>query len=147
GGEAILRAYLFAIPFLSLLGGLGMATLLDRRAARLAMQVPSEDAGARRGRTLVASAVVVGVIALGSTGAAAASVEIRYGNERFERVSEQSLAAVQWMYRHARPGDALVEVAPTSPWRYRDVERFDYESLLDSKSVASLASLDAIATR
>lgn len=144
GGEAILRAYLFAAPFLAFLGAAGIATVLNAHG----FSSLQERAGKwSRAKTVFGTAALFTVIAVGSMTAAAASVAIRYGNERFERVSESSLASTRWLYANAYFGDTLISAAPSVPWRYRDVERYNYESLLDSKSVRQLGPVETLAER
>src|SRR5262249_654770 len=54
------------------------------------------------------------------------SITVRYGNESFEQVRPADLNAVQWVYSHSQPGDTLIALTPNLPWRYRDIETYDY---------------------
>src|SRR6184192_3315018 len=76
----------------------------------------------------------------------------RYGNERFDRVSSADIAAVKYLYAHAQPAapghgkTTLISLFPQLPWRYQDINGFDYESVQnttdppDEKGLISLAT-------
>lgn len=105
GGEVLLRSYLFALPASSLL----LAEAL-RSGAR------TRFGGRRVGLTaLVLSIVLV------------AGVAVRFGNERFERVTDAHLAASEWVYDHAKPGSVLISPTRNVAWRYRDLTAYRYE--------------------
>jgi hypothetical protein len=120
GGEALLRAYLFSLPFLALLAALGLTSITRSTFFRAREEKPAR----RHPSVLVAALVMSGVV---SMIAIVGSVTIRYGNEKFEQVRPADLHAVQWVYDHARPDDTLIALTPNLPWRYRDINRYDYE--------------------
>jgi hypothetical protein len=107
GGEALLRAYLFALPFVALLAA--MAFMPSSEPPKIA--VPA-----------LAFCVVVALFA-------PAWLVARYGNERFDRVSSADLAAVTYLYGHAESNATLLSLFPQLPWRYEEVNTFDYESV------------------
>jgi hypothetical protein len=129
GGEALLRAYLFALPFVALLAAMAfMPSTQPRRVA-----VPA-----------LCFCVVAALFA-------PAWLVARYGNERFDRVSTADLAAVKFLYATARPAapghgrTTLISLFPQLPWRYQDVDTYNYESVQnttdppDEKGLMSLA--------
>jgi hypothetical protein len=130
GGEALLRAYLFALPFVALLAA--MAFMPSTQPTKVA--VPALCF------CLVAAAF------------GPAWLVARYGNERFDRVSSADLAAVRYLYAHAQPAapghrkTTLISLFPQLPWRYQDINSFDYESVQnttdppDEKGLISLAA-------
>jgi hypothetical protein len=124
GGEALLRVFLYSLPFVSLLA----AEVLWR---------PGWRPGGRRlapGLTaLTASAMVllVGVFPVA-----------RYGNERYEMVRPGELSALAYVYAHAAPGATLVSIAGSLPWRYRDLEKFEYSNALPYLDPVDVAGLE-----
>ena len=103
GGEAALRAYLFASPF---------AVVLGARAF-----LPSD--GKPRPRALgalgVASLVLAGTFVLA-----------RYGNERFESFTPAEAAAVERLYEVAPPGATLVAANFALPWKGTAIDTYRY---------------------
>jgi hypothetical protein len=116
GGEALLRAYLFALPFVALLAA--MAFMPSTEPKKIA--VPALCF------CLVAAAF------------APAWLVARYGNERFDRVSTADLAAVKYLYAHAKPAapghgkTTLISLFPELPWRSQDISSFDYQSVANT---------------
>ncbi len=96
GGEVGLRAYLFALPWLALLGA--------------AAVIPSR-AGARERRR--ARFVLAPVTAL----VAAASMSAYFGLELANHVRSEDVAASAWYERNAPAGSVLVQVVPNVPTR------------------------------
>jgi hypothetical protein len=109
GGEVLLRAYLFALPALILLTSFAIW--------------PATGSGGRPIESLL--------LGMASLALMAAFLIARYGNERFEYISNGELQAVSYVYEHAPPGATLVAISSNLPWRYRDLERFHYQSSLD----------------
>ncbi|MBK6856983.1 MAG: hypothetical protein IPG97_10665 [Microthrixaceae bacterium] len=107
GGEVLLRSYLFALPAASILLAQGLSAAARRRAT------------------------AAGVMVLGGvlTVAAMAGLTVRFGNEHFERVTDDDLAAVSWVYENVPPGTVLVAPTRNLPWRYRDLTSYRYEPL------------------
>ena len=129
GGEALLRAYLFALPFVALLAA--MAFLPSTQPTRV-------------GTPALIFCLIAAVFA-------PAWLVARYGNERFDRVSTADLAAVQWLYANAQaplPGHGkttFISLFPQLPWRYEQIDTYDYESVQnttdppDEKGLLTLA--------
>jgi hypothetical protein len=107
GGEALLRSYLFALPFAVAL-----------MAASLAPS-PRPGLGA-----LTASAVLVATALL-----VAGFFVARFGNEAFEMVRPGEAAAIEHLHRTAPPGSTLVSAVENVPWRSKGIERFMYTSV------------------
>jgi hypothetical protein len=110
GGEGLIRAYLFSLPFAA-------------GAAALAL-VPT---GRWTGRQLAATALV----ALLGTALSTAFFVARYGNEQYEAIRPQEFAAVKWIYDTAPPGSMLTTLAPSVPWRYTGIGRYEHSPALD----------------
>jgi hypothetical protein len=103
GGEALLRSYLFSLPFLCILAA----------GALLPVARPV------RAQVAVATAVIGALLAVGFVGA-------RYGNEQFQQVAPSELHAVQWVYAHAPHGSTLIAASRNLPWRFRDLHGYRY---------------------
>lgn len=99
GGEGVLRAYLFALPFLAVL-------------ASLALPRPVGWGVLPVGLLIVALVV--------------SSLLTRYGNERFEQIRPEDVAAADWVYGHVPAGATLVALGENLPWRFTEVERYHY---------------------
>ena len=104
GGEIMLRVYLFALPFVALLAAMAF-TPLD-------------------GRRLKAAAAVSMLMTV-------LLVTIRYGNERFESFTKDEVAAVSYVMGAAHPGDRIVAVNPSLPWRDHDLNTFKFIGQVD----------------
>lgn len=104
GGEALLRAFLYTLPFMALL----LATLVL--------------AGPARWWTWLLAGVLVAVLGT-------AFLVARYGNERFERMRPGEVAAMEHLYRTAPAGSTFVVAIENLPWQYRDFARFSYAAL------------------
>lgn len=109
GGEVVMRAFLFALPFLAILGAMALFPKLDPR-------------GSTR------TALTVTAIALVMT---AGFLVARYGNEKFEMVSPGELSAVRWVYAHAPLGSKLAAPSRNLPWRYQEIESYQYSPIAD----------------
>jgi hypothetical protein len=109
GGEMLMRAFLFALPFLAILAAWAF--------------VPTEAAHGS-----VRMAVAVTLVAALMTGG---FLVARYGNERFEMVPPGEVAAMRWIYAHAPAGSKLAAPSRNLPWRYQDIEGFAYSPIAD----------------
>jgi hypothetical protein len=116
GGEAVLRVYLFALPFAVCL----VAALISRiRWSYRWMTVG------------VILALLVPFFLVS-----------RWGNELFELVRPNEVSGVKALYRIARPGSTLISITPQLPWRFADVARFRYEpSNLDEFALESVPAI------
>jgi hypothetical protein len=114
GGEALLRVYLFALPFTVFL------------AATLVFPTQQDHTSARTAAALGAISLLLMVGFLFT----------RYGNERADLMTRDEEAAFQYLYANAPAGSVFVEVAANSPARYRDTEKYHFapdlgDSVLD----------------
>jgi hypothetical protein len=106
GGEVVLRVSLFSLPFLALLGGFALVREGgDQRAARRAGVA-----------VLAASAVLLPLF-----------VAARFGNEAFERIETDDIAAWDYLAGHAPAGATVVVPDFAGPWRYSALMRFEYK--------------------
>ena len=136
GGEAILRAYLFALPWLALLAAVA---LVRARPVRLAV-----------------ASVVLGAL----------FVPAYFGHELTARITGPDVAAARWFATHAPVGSAAITLAPNTPERLTaryvplaetDPPAFDHvvlrdpafrERLLGRRDVARLARwVDGVGAR
>lgn len=125
GGEALLRVYLFALPFAVFL------------AATLIYPLPETRASVFR------------TIALGTLSLLLLSGYLfaRYGNERVDYMTLNEAAAFHYLYDHAPPGSRFVIASHNNPGRYRDIEKYHFSPDLDEFLLADTADLiDAMKT-
>lgn len=116
GGEAVLRVYLFTLPFAVCL----ITTLICR------LRWPSKQ-------------VTTGVIFILLVPFFLVS---RWGNELFELVRPNEVTAVKALYNIAKPGSTLISITPQLPWRFADVAEFQYEpSNLDEFALESTPAI------
>ena len=104
GGEILLRAYLFSLPFVVIL------------AAGL---VYGRQATAPSLRTTLLVAAGACVIATGFLFA-------RYGNERLDHMTASEVTAVEALYEMAPPGSLLVSATGNLPWKFERWEQYEY---------------------
>jgi hypothetical protein len=124
GGEVLLRVYLYSLPFMSLL------------AAQTVWR-PGWRPGSRTKRRLPVLAAVT-VLGLGGL-----FPIVRYGNERYEMIRSGEFAALSYVYSHAARGATLLSISGSLPWRYRDIERYEYHSALPYLYPLDLSALDS----
>jgi hypothetical protein len=105
GGEALLRSYLFSLPFAVAL-----------MASSFAPSIRPRLKAAAGGAVLLATALLV-----------AGFYIARFGNEAFEMVRPGEAAAVEHLYRVAPRGSTFVSANENVPWRYTRIDRFTYE--------------------
>ena len=130
GGEIILRTYLFMLPAACVLAALFFFP--DRRSARPSWRLLA---------ILAISAVVLPV----------AFFLARYGNDAFEQVPSDELAASNWVYAHDGQGvrllwlssDPSTDVTPQMPWSYRDLTKVSYVPVLAPRNPDSVHRLVA----
>jgi hypothetical protein len=112
GGEGLLRAVLFGLPFVSLLAA---SAILPNRIGpirAIVPWIPFRGAGRKVIGTLVAVAVLV--LTLGT-------VVVRGGNDAYESWTNGEFAAVNFTYNHILPGETLGLITENLPFGYRDV--------------------------
>ncbi len=108
GGEAVLRVYLFALPF----------------AVTLAASAIAPDAkkwGMRT--TAIVSVIIIGLLPV--------FFLTRYGNESFEHFDQEELTAAHRLYEMAPPGSTFVALNSDIPWRSEHIEQYRFRALGD----------------
>ncbi|NOK63687.1 MAG: hypothetical protein GFH27_549379n30 [Chloroflexi bacterium AL-W] len=110
GGEAILRIYFFALPFMAFF------------AAALFFTTPQKGISWR-------TTTVIGVMSL----LLLTGFHItRYGNERMDYKTTDEVAGAQYIYDNAPPGSQIVVSTQGSAWRFQDYEQYRYRSIRDA---------------
>jgi hypothetical protein len=107
GGEALMRCYLFSLPFAA---ALMAGALASPGGARSSVVAPAA--------TIVVSATIV-----------LAFFVARFGNEAFEMVRPGDISALHYLYGAATPGSTLVSVDENVPWRFAGITRFHYATV------------------
>jgi hypothetical protein len=111
GGEMLLRATLFSLPFVAYFAA---GLLLDLR--------PGWSTGSlRRAAASVPRAVMMTVLL---SALCVASVTARYGNARFDTFTADEVRAVSALDRLAPPGSVIVAGASSTPWASQDYATF-----------------------
>lgn len=108
GGEMLLRVYLFALPFMSLLAA--MAILGPRNPSM------------RRGLAAVFAASILFL---------ATFLVSRYGNERMDMITPAEATGMTTLYEIAPVDSQLVALTDNVFWRYRDYELYHYAVVTD----------------
>lgn len=103
GGEAGLRLYFYTFPFWLILG---VAAL-------------PEDSLRRSWRPAIALSLATPLVAV-------ALLIARFGNEEFEQVRPDEVAAAERLYQLAPRGSSLVSITPNVIWRYRAFTAYTY---------------------
>ena len=119
GGEMLLRAALFALPFVALL----MAALF----------APSNDNQRMRASRVIGFALVATVLCFGS-------VIARYGNAAFDMFTRDEVNGVQAAYALAPDGALMVSAAHPTPWRSKEYLEHKATTLQDICKTALDAS-------
>jgi hypothetical protein len=115
GGEILLRAFLFSLPFMCFLG----ATLFWAASER------------------VPSVWRLGIVGVVSVVLAVALVISKYGNELGEYFAPNEVAAVDQLYAAAGPRSLLVAVTPSVPWKNRHYD-WTYEIMSEAPQWPSI---------
>lgn len=122
GGEMLLRATLFSLPFVAFFAARPLARLRPRWH-------PTPD---KPGRPSPARALM---LALLLSVLCAASVMARYGNARFDTFTADEVGAVARLYELAPAGSVIVAGAASTPWAsqdYSDYTRRSVQSICES---------------
>jgi hypothetical protein len=123
GGEALLRAYAFALPFIVLCLVLGFT------------------AGKRTLKPVLRG---VGIGAL-SLVAALGFFVARFGNEKFEFTRTTEVQAMDWVYDHASEGSTIAAYDRVLPWAYKDIEAFKHIRYRDELGRGTPADIAMVA--
>ena len=110
GGEIFLRCYLFALPFAVILAAVALDALIGTRQARI-----------------LALAAAFAIL----TGFGLATVTARGGNDAYTSISKADVAAMEYSYRHVRPGQSIDALLSDVPLSFRDVGT-DTQKFFDS---------------
>jgi hypothetical protein len=126
GGEIFMRSYLFALPFAAILAAVAVDALVSG-------SVPgSHGLWWRRAVRLAATFALL-------AGLGMATVTARGGNDAYTSVSRADVAAMSYIYRHARPGQSVDALLSDVPMSYRNVgavsQRF-FDSCPDMAAMA-----------
>lgn len=97
GGEVLMRCFLFALPFLALLGGVALSTVFKPR---------------RKG---VRYWFAVGGLCLTLFGLGAATITARGGNDAYTSMSSSDLTVVQTAYEMASSGQEILSLTDDVP--------------------------------
>ncbi len=152
GGEVSLRIYLFALPAAAILAACFFFPQTgeepDTRPAA-AVGEPGQRAArpAPAWRRLTAAGAA-GVIAAGLAGM---FMLTRYGNEGFEQIPPSELAAMNYIYDHARGGGTVfwlsrpagINATPQMPWQFRDVASMAFTSQTSPRNPSDTAGVIA----
>ena len=126
GGEALMRAYFYALPFIALFAA---AAVVAPPVTRPVMALPQDsrmlDLPVRRWPAVVAPTLAAMVL----VAAVVPYTMARYGNESFEMVTPEELALFDAFYANAPTGADLVTVSTEVPARFREVEAHELVAL------------------
>jgi len=125
GGEAILRVFLFSLPFAATFAVFAL--------------LPSEE--------LRLNAVRTGILCLVFIALGPMFFLARFGNEQFEYVSRTEYQAVQKLYDLAPRGSRLVAIDPNTPWRIENIEKYGYDATVEEQPLDAVSSIVAELTR
>ena len=125
GGEGLLRAVLFGLPFVSLLAASALLPNQVGPNRALLAQMPFRRSGRKVLGAVVA--VLVFVVTLGT-------VVVRGGNDSYESYTNGEFAAVNYTYNHITPGETLGVVEGYLPLGYRDVGLINIYSLIGNEN-------------
>lgn len=104
GGEAIIRAFFFSLPFMAIF---------------IAFAVfPSRARQPGWGR--VATVAVATMVALPLL------IVARYGNESFEMITTNDFAAIEFVYEQAPEGSTVVALTNQAVWQYRRIQNITH---------------------
>jgi hypothetical protein len=122
GGELVLRLYLFTLPFVVFL------------VAGLVYGRPVAPPSLPRSVLAFACIAAIGFIFLLT----------RYGNERTDAFTTAEVQSVRELYAMAPPGSLLVAAANDLPWKFRDVEQYDYVPVTDEALVGDITAISDV---
>jgi hypothetical protein len=135
GGEATLRAYLYALPFaaflaaeaLCRLGGSGLTRARVAFGANGPLLASSTGPASRR-RRLASGLRVVAVAVILATGASVLTL-VRGGNDAYVAATPADRQAVTTVYAAAKRGEAIAELEPYVPWMDTGMGRWFFVTL------------------
>jgi hypothetical protein len=129
GGEGLLRVVLYGLPFTSLLAA---SAILPNYAGTIRAFLPRARIG-RYGRKALVLVVVIVLL-----GFSLATTVVRGGNDSYEAFSKGELAAVNYAYGHAEPGQTIGVVIYFLPLELRDINTVSIFSVAGGNSAGSV---------
>ena len=130
GGEGLMRAVLFGLPFAALLAA---SAILPRRHGPIDAVLPLFKRFGHM-RTVLSAAIAVIVL-----GFALVTTVVRGGNDAYESFSVGELDAVNYAYQHVKVGQSLGMVVPYLPIGQRNVDTVATYSVSGGNDVPSTA--------
>jgi hypothetical protein len=135
GGEMAMRYYLFALPLVSFFAAAAFRTSLTFQT-RVAFRIEpimriSRWLGSRSGPVTNIAIIASCLLLLGGF------MFARYGNERADYITYSEASAVAYLYQTAPPHSLLVEGWAGTPWRYEDLDLYDYAQLYSGQNEAA----------
>ena len=121
GGEMAMRYYLFTLPIVSFFAAAAFRTRVtfDRGVVgRLSRRVASKPVPVAAPAIAAACLLLLG-----------AFLFARYGNERADYFTYDEANAVAYLYEVAPPHSLLLQGWTGTPWRYEDLELYNYSQL------------------
>ncbi len=109
GGEILLRAYLFSLPFMVFFVA---ALFYPTRSTATSWRM----------------AILIGIVSIGF---GVGFLFTRYGNERMDYMTQKELAGTQYLYSIAKPGSLLLGGTYNFPWKYQGYEQYYYMLVWD----------------
>jgi hypothetical protein len=114
GGEMLLRIYLFSLPPMVFFAA---ALFYAKPANRTSLWMTAAIAG-------------ISIVLLGGF------LFTRYGNERMDYMTNAEVDGVSYLYNIAQPNSIFIEGWDGTPWQFRDYEKYNTYSMIDTLSNA-----------
>lgn len=136
GGEMAMRSYLLSLPLVTFFAASAFYMPASDMVARLghALSVEVSKIATPRNSLIVSTAATSTACLL----LLACFLFARYGNERADVITYNEVNAVSYLYSIAPPHSQLLAGWSGTPWRYQDLELYDYSSLYPQANGADL---------
>ncbi len=108
GGEMLLRIYLFTLPLMTFF------------AAALFHPTPATRASPWMTAAIAGTSILLLIGFLFT----------RYGNERMDYMTNAEVGGVHYLYSIAPPNSLLLDGSDGTPWKFQDLEKYDYKTLI-----------------
>jgi hypothetical protein len=125
GGEVLMRCFLFALPFMALLGGVALGSLFDRPAKGVRYRF------------------AIGGLCLTLFGFGTATITARGGNDAYSSMSTADLTLVQTAYNMASSGQEILSLTDDVPLysnRVGDVKQGSLSTLVSGSTLSDAAA-------
>jgi hypothetical protein len=126
GGEMAMRSNLLSLPAISFFA-----------AAALCTPVTSKFSRAFTITSTVVTAIICLILLTGFMFA-------RYGNERADYITYDEFNAVAYLYSVAPPDSLLLQGWTGTPWRYKDLEQYDYSPIYTRATPSDAAAIEGV---